>query len=371
MTRRESISTLASVYIGTVIGAGFASGQEIIQFFGKYQWAGVLGVIVATLLFMVMGAVILERVYNLRIKSFQHLLSYYLGGGRHFTINLVMTLVLLISYYVMIAGGGAMLEETFGLDLFYGVIFMSALCYFTFTHGMKGIAKANQFIVPVMVAMIVLFSGAVIMKNWEFYGSIFQGMKSFFQGRMLSRGNDPSLGGGIWESFYTYFGWIWSAMLYVSFNSLSAVVMMSSLGPFIYDRKAARGGGVLGGLGLGVMALGLLLAILSQYTVVQHLEVPMMAVANSLGRGLGKSYSMVLWIAMYTTAIALGLGAIVNIAKDFKLPEKGVRIGVILLGIPFSLFGFKRLVMVVYPLFGYVGLGLLLLMILRHRGVRF
>lgn len=32
MTRKQSIYTLASVYVGTVIGAGFASGQEILHF---------------------------------------------------------------------------------------------------------------------------------------------------------------------------------------------------------------------------------------------------------------------------------------------------------------------------------------------------
>lgn len=31
---------IASIYIGTVIGAGFASGREIIEFFGIYGLKG-------------------------------------------------------------------------------------------------------------------------------------------------------------------------------------------------------------------------------------------------------------------------------------------------------------------------------------------
>ena len=38
------------VIIGTIIGAGFASGQEIYLFFGKYQTAGIIGIMVSSTL---------------------------------------------------------------------------------------------------------------------------------------------------------------------------------------------------------------------------------------------------------------------------------------------------------------------------------
>ena len=69
MTRKQSIFTLASVYVGTVIGAGFASGQEILQFFGKHGYKGILGVMVITVLFSLLGALDLNTVYTRKIHG--------------------------------------------------------------------------------------------------------------------------------------------------------------------------------------------------------------------------------------------------------------------------------------------------------------
>ena len=42
-------------YLGAVIGAGFASGQEIMQFFVNYGSCGLTGALTATFLFALMG----------------------------------------------------------------------------------------------------------------------------------------------------------------------------------------------------------------------------------------------------------------------------------------------------------------------------
>ena len=35
--------SIAAVYIGAVMGAGFATGQELMQYFVRFGWAGLLG----------------------------------------------------------------------------------------------------------------------------------------------------------------------------------------------------------------------------------------------------------------------------------------------------------------------------------------
>lgn len=79
MTRKQSIFTLASIYIGTVIGAGFASGQEVLQFFGKYGYKGILGVMVITVLFSLLGASVLNAVYTRKISSLEEFTTIYFG----------------------------------------------------------------------------------------------------------------------------------------------------------------------------------------------------------------------------------------------------------------------------------------------------
>ncbi len=36
---------MAGAFIGVIVGAGFASGQEILQFFTSFGWWGVVGTI--------------------------------------------------------------------------------------------------------------------------------------------------------------------------------------------------------------------------------------------------------------------------------------------------------------------------------------
>ena len=46
MSRSRAILVAGATYIGTVVGAGFASGQEVLQFFGLLGPSGILAIIV-------------------------------------------------------------------------------------------------------------------------------------------------------------------------------------------------------------------------------------------------------------------------------------------------------------------------------------
>lgn len=46
---------VAATYVGAVMGAGFASGQEIQQFFTRFGRWGLVGIVVSALLFLSLG----------------------------------------------------------------------------------------------------------------------------------------------------------------------------------------------------------------------------------------------------------------------------------------------------------------------------
>src|SRR5699024_12687096 len=46
---------VAGAYIGAIIGAGYASGQEILQFFGSYGWIGIVGSIITVGIYPILG----------------------------------------------------------------------------------------------------------------------------------------------------------------------------------------------------------------------------------------------------------------------------------------------------------------------------
>src|SRR5690625_6798606 len=74
---------IAGVYIGTIIGAGFASGQEILQFYTGYGWWGILGTLTTVVLYPLLGyylVVLGKRVHASSHKGvIYHICGKYLG----------------------------------------------------------------------------------------------------------------------------------------------------------------------------------------------------------------------------------------------------------------------------------------------------
>lgn len=350
MSRKKSICTLASVYIGTVIGAGFASGQEILQFFGRYGGWGIYGVGISTLILMMIASKVLRKVYRQKISSFEEFGDYYFGKKIFYWINLIIAFLLLIGYFVMLAGSGAIVQEHFGYPKIYGILAMSFFCFIIFSFGVHGIAKANNVIVPLLIGVIFFVAIYTIKSNHFIFSNLHV--------KMIS----PST----FLKIPLNLSWLWSALVYASHNSIGAIVVMTSLLPLIYDEKAARYGGILGGLGLGLMALLILLCLLISYTDVIGLEVPMVAVAHAFSNTLKRIYSLILIFAMFTTAIADGYGCILRFSYLTGWRELWVTIILCLIAIPLATLGFKNLVSLFYPLFGYLGFGFIGVILIKR-----
>lgn len=342
MERNNSFK-IASIYIGTVIGAGFASGQEIMQFFTKYGIRGLYGILVASLLFSLIGSFILLKVYRYRIQSYDQLLRPALGSVIGSLMEGLLSLLLLSGYCIMLAGSGALFQQQFGLPKAFGILFMSLITFIIFLFSIRGLAWINTMVVP------ILFMGIIGIGTWVI----------FHCGLTLSN--------EVGSSFNIYTGnWITSALLYVSYNSIGAAVVMCSLLPLINSSKAAWGGGIMGGLGLGLLAMFLLIPTLILYTDIHGIEIPMMAIATKVGSPIKVGYGILLWLAMLTTAIADGFVLIQSIEK--RMPTYHVLNCLIfcMAAIPLANLGFKNLVNTLYPAFGYIGIGIALLFFFRR-----
>lgn len=69
---RDILKTIF-VIIGTMIGAGFASGQEIYLFFNRYGTMGILGLIISCTL----AGIIIYKVFQIvKIKKYIHIQNF-------------------------------------------------------------------------------------------------------------------------------------------------------------------------------------------------------------------------------------------------------------------------------------------------------
>lgn len=305
--------------------------------------------------------IVLNNVYKRKIRSFEEFSSIYFGKKISKIINILLTFLLFISFVVMLSGSGAALYENFQIPYIYGIIIMAIASLFVFIFGVKGIANANNTVVPFLIFVTLWVGLSVIYKNQGLFSNLYTyALKD--SNILKDLGSFKALGLYLMNEL----GWLWSSFVYFSFNTIGALVVMCSLRPLIHDRKSAKLGGALGGLILGILAMIILLSLLILYTDIIGLEVPMVMVANSIGSVWKTLYILVLLIAMFTTAIANGYGSIQGIRSLTGINEKLMGMILCFVSIPLATLGFKRLVTIFYPLFGYIGMIFICAIILKR-----
>jgi len=232
---------ISSIYIGTVIGAGFASGQEIIKFFGVYGYKGIFGVILAGVMFSIIGAIVLSKVYTNKITGFDDFIKPIFGNKVGDIIDIVVTSYLFAGFIVMLSGSGAVFYENFNISYNMGIYIMVIATLITFLFSIKGISTMNNLLVPILIVGMLVISCTAIYNN-DLVFSNYNGVK------ITSTGN-----------------WITSSLLYVSYNSLTVLVVMTSLLSIIKSRSQGVKAGLFGGIVLGILAIFVIITMLIFY----------------------------------------------------------------------------------------------------------
>ena len=99
--------------------------------------------------------------------------------------------------------------------------------------------------------------------------------------------------------------------------------------------------------------MSILTSMLIYYNEVFLLDIPMLKICDYINVGYRKFYAVILWIAMFTTALANGFGFINKLSNSkYKILIIGLYC---LLSIPVAKLGFAKLVGILYPIFGLIG----------------
>ncbi len=329
---------VAATYVGTVVGAGFASGQETLRFFGAYGRLGLLGVAMATAAFCLYGILIMDLGRRLSARSHREILHYACGHTMGRVMDVVITLFLGATLTVMVAGGGAVFAEQMGLPRAIGTLATAVLAGLTILAGMRGIMAANSVVVPMLTLAVMGLSLASIR---------FHGLEPILTHTMP------------WPALAPVGSWFVAAWLYVGYNLVLSISVLGPLGAEVGDRRVIVLGGLLGGLVLGVLAAGIKLAISAHMPEIGNWEVPMLFLARLHPRPVQWFYTIILWAEIYTTAISCAYGFASRAAEGVRGSYRGVVVLVTAASLLGSGIGFSTLLTFLYPLFGFVTLGVL------------
>ncbi|MFA5536142.1 MAG: hypothetical protein WDA53_03150 [Bacillota bacterium] len=326
---------LALTYTGAIIGAGFASGQELVHFFVRQGFLGLLGTVVATVGFVVSALTVFKIGVSRGITSYHRFLIVLLGENLGRAADLCFSCYLFMGLVIMLAGCESVFSDNFGFAKGFGLILSSLILIGALLRKEGGVLALNTFLVPLII-----------------FGALLISISSFRETGLLSATVNSGRG----------FAWLGFAILYVSYNMIGGLVILLRFTGSHY--REGFFGIVLGGLVLGVLAGLLSLVLLNNYSTIAAREIPLLVLAENRSIFLGRAYGIALWFAMLTTAVVDGAALALRMEKA-KLPYLMIILLFIFAAALLAKVGFSVLIKTVYPFFGYLGLVLLMLILLR------
>ena len=331
---------IAMAYPGIVVGAGFASGQELFQFFGAFGGKGILSAVIAGTLFSVLGAMCMLIARNLGTGDYEKVVSPNSKIVNVF-FNLLITFFSFGVMVIMFAGASSLFASVTGLNSTIGAIFTVVLVAVIVLMGGEATVKSFAWTIPVMVVIGAIMA---IIAFTTGDGSVADAPIH------LDRASTPH--------------WLIAPFVYVSYNMICSVCGLSPIGFEARSRRDAVIGGIVGGATIGGLALLILLGMLKNQAAMLENDMPMYAMAAGMNKYLGWAYALMLMIAILTTAIALLFGLVERLAAYDNIPvfknKKLVVVAISVLGLFGSFVGFTKLVGTLYPLTGYIGLLLII-----------
>jgi uncharacterized membrane protein YkvI len=318
--------------LGTVIGAGYASGRELWQFFGHES---VLAILLFSLLFSFCCYVIMSMSHQERSIHYRPILEKLIGSRLTGIFDLLIIVYLFSTTVVMLAGGGATLH-TFRIPYWFGVLFIVGLLVLLFFWDVEGMLSMNAFVIPILVILLVYV------------------LFVFTKHHMAELPFD----------FKHHRNWP-SAFTFTALNILPLVAVLSAVG----NQIQKKGEIIIASIGSGVILGGISLlynqSLLSIANEIVLYEIPLFAILKHYPYFWVLIMSILLWIAIYTTAASGVFGIITRFRNTINLPLWLMSAILLCIMIPMTSFGFSTLIAILYPIYGILNLYILAAILLQ------
>ncbi|WP_102348480.1 YkvI family membrane protein [Bacillus sp. Marseille-P3661] len=335
---------IAAVYVGTVVGAGFATGREIVEFFSRFGFVGFINILISGCLFILLGTKLMRISARINAVSYEdfniHLFGKWIGSG----INIIMLFMLLGVCAVMLSGAGAVFEEQLGLTKSLGIFITIILSFTVMLVGAKGLFAVNSFVVPIMIGFSLMLMVVSIQQN-HFVDHFLKTSAISFEG--------------------------WKTMLYpFSYTALNLALAQAVLVPIaseIKDDWSIKWGGILGGLALTLILLSSHVTLIMLPNLEQY-EIPMAIVMKQIAPFLHLFYILVIYGEIFTSVIGNVFGLDRQIKQYGQIPTALSITLIFIISYSISLINYGKLLSILYPLFGYISLIFFVLLLLKPSG---
>lgn len=319
------IFAAAFSYVAALMGAGFASGQEVVTFFVIFDKFGIIGIAVSSLLIGLFGGLVSE--YAMRSDvNYTGIVSSLMHERAAKAINMLTLVYSIAVIAVMLACFGEIGTMLYGLPKLAGAAALALVCGFLLIKGSNTALKFNG----VIGAMLFVATAAVCLyllgyREHQTFGDV-------------GKAANATASGGV----------------YAGYNLISVGTVLANGRVFLKK----KGDGIQCGAAAGVMIFLLLTMMWGiiniYYGKIDLGEVPMLTLTMRESNALAKGYALVIAAAVLTTALSSGM-----CATEYIEEKTGTVKAVILvmgIGLALSGAGFSKLIDTLYRYCGYVGM---------------
>lgn len=126
---------MGGAFIGLLIGSGFTTGQEIMQYFVSFGKMGYAAVGLMFLLFVYVGCSFVAVGHEQQFERPKNIYQYYCGKYIGTFFDYFSVIFLFMSFWVMVAGAGAVFAQSFGMPNWAGGVIMGGITIITLYFG--------------------------------------------------------------------------------------------------------------------------------------------------------------------------------------------------------------------------------------------
>ena len=321
----KNIIKILMVVLGTLIGAGFASGKEIYIFFNKYGILGALGIIISTTILCLIIYLVLKITKQNEVNNYSDMLEII--NPKYPIINKIIIIIvngfLLVSFFIMTSAFSAYLNQEFQISNYIASIVFVIFCYIILRKSIQGIININNILVPLLL-IFILYLG---IKNIS--------MIEFDNTKFIINSNSK--------------GFLISSILYANYNSIILIPILINLKNNIKKEKDVILITIISVVSISILCFTIYSLLLNNDELIQRLELPLVEITKS------KLYSFIIIVSIFTSALSTGYSFLKNVSKNEKAYKNNL-ICISIIAIIVSKIGFSNLVKILYPLFGILGL---------------
>ena len=230
----------------------------------------------------------------------------------------------------MIAGFGAYFEQELGINSLIGSIILASLCFFIFMTSIKGVVKASEILVPILIIFVVMigFMNIVEINLPEL-------------DKYIIRTNSSS--------------YLLSAIIYCSYNSILLLPVLITLKDYLRNKKQIGSIAAISTVISIALSVIIFLLLVRVDVDISNLEMPAVYVVSHMFRVLRIAYGFIILGSIFTTAISLGSSFLQNVSKNKKSYTQ-IAVFMCITSVLVSKIGFSNLINSLYPIFGYLGI---------------